>query len=64
MQYVEVTLDPGEMVIAEAGAMMYMSSGIAMQTVFGDPSAQQKTGISRQSSDRGQARDHRRIRCS
>ncbi|MGD9720953.1 MAG: TIGR00266 family protein [Pirellulales bacterium] len=39
MQYVEVTLDPGEMVIAEAGAMMYMSRGIQMETVFGDPSA-------------------------
>jgi uncharacterized protein (TIGR00266 family) len=38
MQYVEVTLDPGETVIAEAGAMMFMSSGIEMQTVFGDPS--------------------------
>jgi uncharacterized protein (TIGR00266 family) len=38
MQFVEVTLDPGEMVIAEAGAMMFMTPGIAMQTVFGDPS--------------------------
>lgn len=38
-QYVEVTLDPGETVIAEAGAMMYMTSGIEMQTVFGDPSS-------------------------
>src|SRR4051812_15709942 len=37
MQYAEITLDPGEMVIAEAGGMMYMSTGIAMQTVFGDP---------------------------
>ena len=41
MQYAEVTLDPGEMVVAEAGAMMYMSMGIKMETVFGDPSAQQ-----------------------
>ena len=40
MQYVEVTLDPGEMVIAEAGAMMYMTSGIQMESVFGDPSKQ------------------------
>ena len=39
MQYVEVTLDPGEVVIAEAGAMMFMTSGIEMDTVFGDPSA-------------------------
>lgn len=40
MQYVEITLDPGEMVIAEPGAMMYMTSGIKMETVFGDPSSQ------------------------
>lgn len=40
MQYVEVTLDPGEMVIAEAGAMMYMTSGIEMEAVLGDPSVQ------------------------
>jgi uncharacterized protein (TIGR00266 family) len=38
MQYVEVTLDPEETVIAEAGAMMYMSPGINMDTRFGDPS--------------------------
>jgi predicted Zn finger-like uncharacterized protein len=37
-QYVEVGLDPGETVIAEAGSMMYMTQGIEMQTVFGDPS--------------------------
>ncbi|MCK6455692.1 MAG: TIGR00266 family protein [Phycisphaerae bacterium] len=37
MQYVEMTLDPGEMVIAESGAMFYQSAGIRMQTVFGDP---------------------------
>lgn len=41
MQFVEVTLDPDEVVIAEAGGMMYMSDGIDMQTVFGDPSKQQ-----------------------
>ncbi len=41
MQFVEVTLDPGEVVVAEAGAMMYMTDGIEMQTVFGDPSKQQ-----------------------
>lgn len=45
MQYVEITLDPGEMVIAEAGAMMYMSPGIKMETVFGDPSAKQQQGF-------------------
>ena len=41
MQLVEIELDPGETVIAEAGGMMYMTAGIQMQTVFGDPSAPQ-----------------------
>lgn len=36
MQYVEVELDPGEATISEAGAMMYMTQGIEMQTLFGD----------------------------
>jgi uncharacterized protein (TIGR00266 family) len=45
MQYVEITLDPNEMVIAEAGGMMYMTPGVKMETVFGDPSAQQQTGF-------------------
>jgi uncharacterized protein (TIGR00266 family) len=45
MQYAEITLDPGEMVIAEVGGMMYMTPGIQMQTVFGDPSAEKKQGI-------------------
>mgnify|MGYP003138533428 FL=1 len=35
MQLVEIELDPGEGVRAEAGAMMYMSDGIAMQTGAG-----------------------------
>ena len=42
MQFAEVALDPGEMVIAEAGSMMYMTAGIKMETVFGDPSQQQQ----------------------
>ena len=41
MQYVEITLDPGETCIAEAGGMMYMTPGIRMETVFGAPAAQQ-----------------------
>ena len=41
MQFVEVTLDPDEVVVADAGAMMYMTEGIEMQTVFGDPSKNQ-----------------------
>ncbi len=36
MQFVEVELDPGEGAIAEAGAMMYMSAGVEMKTIFGD----------------------------
>src|SRR5918912_488635 len=40
MQFVEVELDPGESAVAEAGAMMYMTDAIAMQTVFGDGSSQ------------------------
>ncbi|MEA2708411.1 MAG: hypothetical protein QOF78_1012, partial [Phycisphaerales bacterium] len=43
MQYVEITLDPGETVLAEAGVMMYMTTGISMETVFGDPSAQNQS---------------------
>ncbi|TWU64913.1 hypothetical protein V7x_04570 [Crateriforma conspicua] len=39
-QYVEITLDPGEQTIAEAGALMFMSDGITMETVFGDPGQQ------------------------
>jgi uncharacterized protein (TIGR00266 family) len=35
MQMVEVELDPGEAVRAEAGAMMYMEDGIEMQTGTG-----------------------------
>lgn len=39
MQIVEVELDPGETVIAEAGAMNYMEDGIAFETKMGDGSA-------------------------
>src|SRR5262245_37271657 len=38
MQFVEVELDPAEAVVAEAGGMMYMEDGIAMETIFGDGS--------------------------
>jgi len=41
MQFVEVTLDPDESVVAEAGVLMYMSRGIQMETIFGDGSRQQ-----------------------
>ena len=38
LQLVEIELDPGESVIAEAGAMNYMDACIKMETVFGDGS--------------------------
>jgi uncharacterized protein (TIGR00266 family) len=38
IQIVEVELDPGETVIAEAGAMNYMEAGIAFETKMGDGS--------------------------
>ena len=38
MQLVEIELDPGESVLAEAGAMNYMDSRIKMETIFGDGS--------------------------
>lgn len=41
MQFVEIELDPGEAAIGEAGSMMFMDAGIAMDTIFGDGSAQQ-----------------------
>ncbi|MGE5177099.1 MAG: TIGR00266 family protein [Hyphomicrobiales bacterium] len=40
MQFVRIQLDPGEAVVAEAGAMMYLEDGIQMDTVFGDGSQQ------------------------
>lgn len=45
MQFVEVTLDPQEACIAEAGAFMYMDPGIEMQTIFGDGSGQSGGGL-------------------
>jgi uncharacterized protein (AIM24 family) len=41
MQFVEIILDPMEAVVAEAGGMMYMEDGVAMETIFGDGSQQQ-----------------------
>jgi len=45
MQFVEVELDPGEGAVAEAGSMMYMTSGIQMETIFGDGSQPQSRGV-------------------
>jgi uncharacterized protein (TIGR00266 family) len=41
MQYVEIELDPQEIVIAEAGSFMMMDNNIQMETIFGDGSGQQ-----------------------
>jgi len=38
MQIVEVELDPGEIVVAEAGAMNYMDNGIGFEAKMGDGS--------------------------
>jgi len=45
MQYVEITLDPGEACVAEAGAFLYMEPGIEMATIFGDGSGQEGSGL-------------------
>jgi len=45
MQYVEVELDPNETAIGEAGSFMMMEDGIQMDTIFGDGSNQQNSGI-------------------
>jgi uncharacterized protein (TIGR00266 family) len=45
LQFVEVELDPRESVVAEAGAMMYMTPGVEMETIFGDGSGTQKPGF-------------------
>ena len=45
MQFVEVELDPGETVIAEAGSLMMMEDGIRMETIFGDGSKEGGSGL-------------------
>lgn len=42
LQFVEIELDPSEATVAEAGAMMFMEDGIAMETIFGDGSVQNR----------------------
>ena len=41
LQFVEIELDPGETVIAEAGTMMYMEDGIGFEAKMGDGSRPQ-----------------------
>ncbi|MGL4991280.1 MAG: TIGR00266 family protein [Sarcina sp.] len=38
MQFVEISLDPNEAIIAEAGTMMMMDNNVQMETIFGDGS--------------------------
>ena len=45
MQYVEIELDPQEIIIAEAGSFMMMENNIQMETIFGDGSEQQQSGL-------------------
>ena len=45
MQFVEITLDPGEACVAEAGSFMYMDPYIQMETIFGDGSGQGAGGM-------------------
>ena len=45
MQIVEVELDPGETVIAEAGGMNYMDDGIVFETKMGDGSSPTNGGL-------------------
>ncbi|WP_425396297.1 TIGR00266 family protein [Aeoliella sp.] len=45
MQYVEVELDPGEIVVAEAGAMNYVEEGIEFEARMGDGSKGNDQGL-------------------
>lgn len=47
MQCVEITLDPQETVIAEAGTLMMMDDGIVMQTIFGDGRGQPQSFLNK-----------------
>ena len=47
MQVVEVELDPGEIVIAEAGAMNWMDDGISFEAKMGDGSQPKKDFMSK-----------------
>lgn len=45
LQFVEIELDPQETAIAESGSFLMMDDGIQMQTIFGDGSQQQGSGL-------------------
>ena len=53
-QFVEIALNPGGAVVAEAGALMYLGPGIQMETLFGDASEEsQKKGLLGKVADAG-----------
>jgi len=43
MQLVEIELDPGEVVVAEAGAMCYMDNGVTFESKMGDGSEEDQS---------------------
>jgi uncharacterized protein (TIGR00266 family) len=45
LQFVEIELDPGETAIAESGSFLMMDNDVQMQTIFGDGSQQQGSGL-------------------
>ena len=45
LQFVEIELDPNETAIAESGSFLMMDNEIQMETIFGDGSRQQNSGI-------------------
>lgn len=45
LQFVEIELDPDETAIGESGSFLMMDSDIEMQTIFGDGSQQQSSGL-------------------
>ena len=45
LQFIEIELDPNETATAESGAFMMMDDGIEMQTIFGDGSQKQGSGL-------------------
>lgn len=44
LQFVEVYLDPGESVVAEAGAMIFLDEGVTFEAKLGDGSEPEKKG--------------------
>ena len=60
MQFVEIGLDSGESVIAEAGAMMYMDDGIEVDSKFGAGSKERREGCNGNAQGCREESPHRR----